>query len=152
MLQLSLSKSVPIPGSFMKIHITVSAHFAYTRQQIGLNLSRIKGTLHNDCFLASAFFRLLLLSAFYLFLPFSAFFRLVLSASFCYFLLLSTFLLPSIFCHLLFSGTSCLNAAFCLLLSAFFRLGVYVAFCRLQPSAFCFLLFTITMRVQTSKF
>lgn len=153
-MQLSLSKSAPIIGSFMKIHITVSAHSAQARQQIGLNLSRIKATLHNDHFLQSAFFRLPLLSTTCPFLDFSAFFRLFRSASFCYFLLLSTFLLPSTFYCLLFSGTFCLNAAFYrLLLFAVFRLG---GLCLLPPTAFCFLepsvLFNITMRVQTSKF
>ena len=129
----------------MKIHITVSAHISYTRQQIGLNLSRIKGTLHNDRILPSAFFRLLLLSAFCIyFLPFSAFFRRVLSASLCYLLLLSTSLLPSTFYRLLLSGTTYLNAAFCcLLLSAFFRLGSCAAFCLLETSV----LFSVIMRV-----
>lgn len=106
-------------------------HIVYTRYQIGLDLSNVKGTLHRDRILPPEIFRLLQLSAFYLVLPFSAFFRLVLSPSFSYFRLLSNFLLSSTFCRHLFSVASCLNAAFCRhLLSAFFPSWVL---CRLLP-------------------
>lgn len=112
-------------------------HIAYMRYQIRLELSNVKGTLHEDRILPSVFFRILLLSAFCFVLPFSAFFRLVLSPSFPYFRLLSNCLLSSTFCRHLSSVTPCLNAAFCrLLLSAFFRFGSYAAFCLLPHLVF----------------
>ena len=46
--QLFSCNSVSTLSRLMNVHGTVSAHIAYTRCQIGLDLSGIKGTLHKD--------------------------------------------------------------------------------------------------------
>jgi hypothetical protein len=111
----------------VKIHITFHVH---TRYQIRLDLSNVKGNLHKDRIPPSAFFRLLPRFAIFCLLPPCA-------VAFLFLLAPPFFLLSSTLCRHLLSVTSCLNAAFCrLLLSAFFRLGSYAAFCLLPHLAF----------------
>ena len=154
----------------MKVHITVNVHIAYTRAEIGVDLSSVKGTLHKDrssnfsvtdfifycCILLSAVllpFPVLchLLTPTFCLLEHSAAFSILLhtvsllpSSVFWRLLLLAPCNVPRPFCLFPLKATFCCflpSASFCF--SAYCRIlhSVTFCFCRLLSTFYCTLPF-----------